>query len=134
VRTSDELSNEVTCGTALEGLRVAQVRAIFTLPDHLHAPLLPDRLAYIEWFNPFRARDPDSRLHSISCSLRRQAPVSTIIPLKDTVSSCHLSLRYGTRHHAGSWSPDTALELCKTFTFNKYIDIGTFYEQEFHVQ
>ena len=36
----------------LAGLRVAQVRAIFSLPLHLQAPRLPTRLAYIEWFTP----------------------------------------------------------------------------------
>ncbi|GLB46021.1 putative zn-finger domain-containing protein, partial [Lyophyllum shimeji] len=135
VRTEDELDNEVTRGTALHGLRVAQVRAIFVLPKHLRAQLLPHRLAYIEWFKPFRAANlnPDSKLYSVSRSVRHQAPVAAIIPLEDIVSSCHLSPKYDTRHHAGSWTTDIALEVCKTFTLNKYIHLGTFYEHQSHL-
>ncbi|KAF8067066.1 Zn-finger domain-containing protein [Lyophyllum atratum] len=133
VRRDDELDNEVTRGTALQGLRVAQVRAIFTLPKHLQAPLLSQRLAYVEWFTPLRTPDPDSKLHSVSRSIRQHAPVSAIISLEDIVSSCHLSPKYGTRHHVGSWTMDTALEACKTFTLNRYIHVGTFYEHQSHL-
>ncbi|KAG6848387.1 hypothetical protein H0H93_000646 [Arthromyces matolae] len=49
--------NEFTRGTALEGLRVAQVHAIFQLPTHYPVKSsIP--LAYVEWFTPLRTPDP----------------------------------------------------------------------------
>jgi hypothetical protein len=70
VRTHDE-PNEYTKGTTLEGalcffcfplfllvagLRVAQLRLIFSLPPHLRIPGQPDYLAYVEWFYPISTR------------------------------------------------------------------------------
>ncbi|TFY52713.1 hypothetical protein EVJ58_g9858 [Rhodofomes roseus] len=54
VRTGEV--NERTTGSALEGLRVAHVRAIFTLPDH-YPVRWPVRhpLAYVEWMTPFHS-------------------------------------------------------------------------------
>ncbi|RDB18459.1 hypothetical protein Hypma_000273 [Hypsizygus marmoreus] len=117
--------------TSLEGLRVAQVRAIFTLPNHLRAPLLANELAYIEWFNPLRAPDPDSGLHSVSRASQTRATAAAVIPLTDIKSSCHLIPKYGT-HFRGGWTRDTALEECKTFVLNKYISIAAFYELQLH--
>jgi hypothetical protein len=115
------------------GLRVAQVRALFTLPLHLQAPLLPERLAYIDMFTPFRAPDTHSNLYSVSRSTRSHAPVSTIVPIEDIVCSCHLSPKYGTDHDPNSFSSGNALEVCKTFTLNKYIDHSTFFNYNSHL-
>jgi hypothetical protein len=59
---TDSPENEYIKHTALEGLRVAQVRVIFELPLHLIPGALqsnstPVQLAYIEWFKPFRQPD-----------------------------------------------------------------------------
>jgi hypothetical protein len=42
------------------GVRVAQVRAIFTLPRQFGT--YPRALAYVEWFTPFKPPDPSSRM------------------------------------------------------------------------
>ncbi|KAJ7865461.1 hypothetical protein B0H14DRAFT_2282136, partial [Mycena olivaceomarginata] len=55
VRTGEP--NAVTDDTALEGLRVAQVRA---------APL-----AYVEWFTPFSCREAGSDLFVVRRSTRQ---------------------------------------------------------------
>jgi hypothetical protein len=118
----------------LVGLRVAQVRTIFTLPDHLNTSRLPKKLVYIEWFSAFRAPDPISRRYSVSRSVRQHSPVATIIPLTDIVATCHLAPKYGTRFGStGTWTHDTALEVCPSFTLNTDIDISTWYEHERHV-
>ncbi|KAG1724196.1 uncharacterized protein EDB91DRAFT_1003642, partial [Suillus paluster] len=50
----------------LDGLRVGQVRAIFSLPRQFGE--YRRALAYVEWFTPFRARDPSSRMRQVSRS------------------------------------------------------------------
>ncbi|KAG0693151.1 hypothetical protein DFH29DRAFT_992427 [Suillus ampliporus] len=63
------MSNGVPTRT-LEGVRVAQVRVIFTLPRQFGT--YSRALAYIEWFTPFRdSPDPSSGLHQVSRSTRR---------------------------------------------------------------
>lgn len=49
----------------LLGLRVGQVRLIFALPDYLRGRNLnlPKYHACVEWFNSFRAPNPDSQLN-----------------------------------------------------------------------
>jgi hypothetical protein len=81
------------------GLRVAQLRAIFTLPEHLQHPHLPIRLAYIEWFTPFCTPHADSGLFPLTRASRNNGPATKIIPLDCIVSSSHLIPRYGTMFH-----------------------------------
>ena len=105
------------------GLRVAQLRAIFTLPEHLRHSHLPDKLAYVELFTPFRAPHSeisDSGLFPITRASRNNEPVSEIIPLNSIVSSCYLIPRFGTKYHPAKWDSDTVLEECKFFFLNKY--------------
>ncbi|KAG1878582.1 hypothetical protein C8R48DRAFT_752658 [Suillus tomentosus] len=47
----------------LEGVRVAQVRAIFTLPHQFGT--YSRALAYVEWFTPFKPPDPSSRMRQV---------------------------------------------------------------------
>lgn len=119
----------------LAGLRVAQVRAIFSLPLHLQAPRLPTRLAYIEWFTPLRNYDVNSGLGilSVSHSMRHGEAVAAIITVDDIVCSCHLIPKYGTNYQRGAWTSEDAIEVCKTFTLNKYISPGTFLNYNSHM-
>jgi len=115
------------------GLRVAQLRVIFVLPEHLRHPYLPNKLAYIELFTPFRAPHPDSGLFPITRSSRNNGPVSEIIPLDSIISSCHLIPRFGTKFHPAKWNSDNVLEECKSFFLNKYLNIQTFFDLEQHL-
>ena len=115
------------------GLRVAQLRAIFSLPEHLRHSRLPTRLAYIEWFTPFRAPHADSGLFPLTRASRNNGPVTDIVPLDLIVSSCHLIPRFGTKYHPAKWDSNTVLEECKSFFLNKYLHIRTFFDLERHL-
>jgi hypothetical protein len=106
---------------------------IFTLPDHLRHPSLPNNLAYVEWFSPFRAPHSDSGLFSITRSSRNNLPVSEIIPLQSIISPCHLIPGFGTKFHPAKWGSDNVLEECKSFFLNKYLTIQTFFDLERHL-
>jgi hypothetical protein len=106
---------------------------IFTLPEHLQHPRLPNKLAYIEWFTPFRAPHSDSGLYPVIRASRNNSPVSEIIPIDSIVSSCHLIPKFGTKFHPAKWDADTVLEECKSFFLNKYINIQTFFNLERHM-
>ncbi|KAJ6592687.1 hypothetical protein B0H19DRAFT_1204841 [Mycena capillaripes] len=67
VRTGE--SNPFTAGTALQGLRVAQVRVIFQLPVH-YVVKSSQPLAYIEWFTPLRAPNQLDGYYHVSRSTR----------------------------------------------------------------
>jgi hypothetical protein len=105
------------------GLRVAQVRLIFTLPSHLRHPSKPWQLAYVELFTPFRARDPNSKLHSVSRANRRHA---LIIPLDRITGSCHLIPNYRTKCDR-RWTTENVLEECPSFFVSRWLDLRTFY-------
>ncbi|KIJ59637.1 hypothetical protein HYDPIDRAFT_100300 [Hydnomerulius pinastri MD-312] len=119
-------TNHHTGGTALEGLQVAQLRLIFEMPHHLRQVGQPSRLAYIEWFTPFRARDMDTNMHTVTRSYSGRAPRSEVIPVDRIVGSCHLLPKFGT-HADRAWTADNVLDLCKTFYLNTWIDLYSFY-------
>jgi len=130
IRVEDEMNNEATKGSFLEGLRVGQVRLIFALPEYLRGHDLPTYHACIEWFNPFRAPNPDSKLYSLTRSHRNNGPITEIVPLTSIVASCYLTPKFGTNFHPARWSSADVLEECKTFTLNKYISLYMFYQLE----
>ncbi|KAI5983672.1 hypothetical protein EDD15DRAFT_2178657 [Pisolithus albus] len=134
IRTGD--SNPSTDGTCLEGsqysylkgLRVAQVRVIFTLPHHYPKALLvqnPTPLAYIEWFTPFHAREPASDMYIVSRSTRMHRRFAEIIPIERIVRSCHLIPDFG-KERDSRWTAANVGLMCDRFFVNPYIDYHTF--------
>ncbi|KAJ7017848.1 hypothetical protein C8F04DRAFT_978411 [Mycena alexandri] len=86
IRTGE--SNSFTAGTALAGLRVAQVKVIFQVPSHY--PGKPGPLAYIEWFTPLRRPDDTDGYYHLSRSSRQHGPYAEIIPVDRIVRSAML--------------------------------------------
>jgi hypothetical protein len=119
-----------SCCLSMIGLRVGQVRLIFALPDYLRGTALPRYHACIEWFNPFRAPNADSKLHSVTRSHRNNSPITEIVPLTSIVSSCYLTPKFGTNYHPARWTSADILEDCRSFTLNKYISLYMFYKLE----
>ncbi|EPQ52316.1 hypothetical protein GLOTRDRAFT_47557 [Gloeophyllum trabeum ATCC 11539] len=121
--------NPHTAGTFLEGLQVAQVRLLFQLPEYLrYHPRQPVDLAYVEWMTLFSAQDPLTYTHSVSRSTRRGGQRNAeIIPISRIVHSCHLIPKFGTECNR-AWTADIAVENCKSFILNRWLDVATFYE------
>ncbi|KAI5981800.1 hypothetical protein EDC04DRAFT_2509099, partial [Pisolithus marmoratus] len=91
-------SNPSTDGTCLEGLHLAQVQVVFTLPHHYPKALLvqnPTPLTYIKWFTPFHAHEPASDMYIISHSTCMHHHFAEIIPIECIVCSCHSLLDFG---------------------------------------
>jgi hypothetical protein len=148
VKVSKSATSEYTEGTALSGmltillssstltisvvgLCVAQVRVIFDLPQHFlrpyaEGPELLVRLAYIEWFRPFRRPESTTGMFLVTRASRNECPVAGIIPLDHIVGTCHLVPRFGTSADA-SWTHENILMDCKRFYLNPWINIRTFY-------
>ncbi|KAG1789747.1 uncharacterized protein HD556DRAFT_1520758 [Suillus plorans] len=116
----------------IEGVRVGQVRVVFSLPSKI-LPLLfpptvkvPDHLAYIEWFAPFpSAPDRHHGLYKISRALHGGEKIASVVPLGDIVRSVHLIPNFGAVVPR-EWTSDTVLDNCDTFWLNSYIDRYTF--------
>ncbi|KAJ6454809.1 hypothetical protein C8R45DRAFT_1188877 [Mycena sanguinolenta] len=125
IRTGER--NAVTDGTALEGLRVAQVRALFTFPAYYPSPFNTAKpLAYIEWFTPFSRPEAASNLYVIRRSTRRHLPYAEIVELDRIARNCFLVPRSGTGATDRRWTTEAVTELCPAFYFNPDLDLHTF--------
>ncbi|KAJ7084764.1 hypothetical protein B0H15DRAFT_951261 [Mycena belliarum] len=91
VKTAE--ANLFTDGTALHGLRIAQVHVIFQLPQHYPIKSLQP-LAYIEWFTPLRAPNDVDGYHHVTRSTRkilgRDGPYAEVIPIDRIVRNAML--------------------------------------------
>ncbi|KAG2365992.1 hypothetical protein BDR07DRAFT_1470277 [Suillus spraguei] len=97
-----------------EGVRVAQVRVIFTLPRQFQVGSGP--LAYVEWPTPLREPDPPAS------SLQRNAAV---IHLDTIVRPCHLIPKLGPSVDP-VWTSANGYEMAHDFYLNTFIDLETF--------
>lgn len=107
----------------LDGVRVAQVRTIFTLPRQFGT--YSRALAYIEWFTPFRQPDPSSRLHQVSRSTRQLRRNAAVIHVDEIVRPCHLIPKMGQSVDVTLRSGN-AYEVVNDFFFNEFIDSEMF--------
>jgi hypothetical protein len=108
----------------LLGLRVAQIRLIFDLPQHFGT--FPHPLAYIEWFTPLGTPDASTGLHLITRSTRHTRRNSAVVSVDRVLRGCHLMARYP-RVVPSTWSADNILEQGSLqYLFNPYINVDTF--------
>ncbi|KAJ6545342.1 hypothetical protein B0H19DRAFT_955423 [Mycena capillaripes] len=125
VRTGE--ANSVTDGTALAGLRVAQVRVLFTMPPYFPAPFnTAGPFAYVEWFTPFSRPEPNSNFYVLRRSTRRHQPYGEIIDVDRIARNCFLVPRSERGLTDTRWTTENAKELCSAFYFNPYLDTHTF--------
>ncbi|KAG1885999.1 hypothetical protein F4604DRAFT_1572207 [Suillus subluteus] len=108
-----------TLDVTVAGLRVAQVRAIFSLPRQFGT--YTRALAYIEWFTPFRAPDPYSGMQQVSRSTRHCCRNAAVIHVDEIVRPCHLILKMGLSVEPRLRSGN-AYKAANDFYFNEFID------------
>ncbi|KAK0484111.1 hypothetical protein EDD18DRAFT_1430165 [Armillaria luteobubalina] len=101
-----------------QGLHIAQVQAIFSLPDRFGT--FPHPLAYIEWFTPLRKLDDHTGMFKVSRSTANQQQKSSIIPITYISCSCHLTPYLG-RKMDPTWTSENVLDRSKTFFVNSYL-------------
>ncbi|KAG1807924.1 hypothetical protein EV424DRAFT_1575547 [Suillus variegatus] len=106
----------------LEGVRVAQVHIIFTLPRQFLVGMNSRALAYVEWFTPLREPDPSSGLHQVLCSTRQLHRNAGVIHLDEMVCPCHLIPKMGPSVDPG-WTSANVYETAHYFHFNTFIDL-----------
>ncbi|KAJ7723149.1 hypothetical protein B0H16DRAFT_1431101 [Mycena metata] len=91
VKTAE--ANAFTDGTALHGLRIAQVHVIFQLPTH-YPVKSAQPLAYIEWFTPLRTPNAIDGYYHVNRSTRKisgkDGPYAKIIPVDRIVRNAML--------------------------------------------
>jgi hypothetical protein len=115
------------------GPRIAQVRAVFQIPNvaipmvfPLSETVAPTYLAYVEWFSALSTTpDPRHMLHKVSRLTRRGRRCAGIIPADSILGSVHLIPRFG-QVVPRDWNCFTVLEQCDTFYINPFKDISTY--------
>lgn len=111
-------------GTGLDGLRLAQIRAIFKLPPQYGK--FPHPLAYVEWFRPLRDPEPATNLYRLARSTRNQRRFAAVISIQVLLQAAHLIPRFGSSKVDVSWVNGDVLELADDFYVNPYINFHLF--------
>ncbi|KZT20962.1 hypothetical protein NEOLEDRAFT_1074287 [Neolentinus lepideus HHB14362 ss-1] len=114
----------------IRGYRVAQVRAVFSLPPAAVSALFrktpPKHLAYVEWFSPFPSNpDRSSQMYKITRSVRDGERLASIIPVTQIYRSVHLFPKFGS-HVPRAWSSSTVLDDAPAFFVNPFLDRATY--------
>ncbi|KAH9041912.1 hypothetical protein EDB83DRAFT_2228083, partial [Lactarius deliciosus] len=111
-----------------KGLRIAQVRVVFQLPNKVLSQLFPStdvapptHLAYVEWFSPIPTTlDSNSRLFKVSRLTRNGWRLASVIPVDNIYSSVHLLPRFGQLEDTPGCNTFSVLELCHSFYINLF--------------
>lgn len=119
--------------TECTGLRVGQVRLIFSIPENAKdavfedkADDVPQHLAYIEWFSRRPAqRSKWSGLYAIKRSVEEDDRLVSILPADRIVRSVSLYPNFGPDLNI-SWTRDNVLEKCSNFFMNPFSDKHTY--------
>ncbi|KAF9245631.1 Zn-finger domain-containing protein [Melanogaster broomeanus] len=120
-----ETRNDCQNGS-LNGLRMAQIRAIFKLPPQFGRYTQARPLAYVEWFTPFRGLDPIVGMYQVSRSTRHHHRNAAVVHVDEIVRPCHLIPKMGREidHH---WTSHNVYELANEFFLNDFIDLDLFF-------
>ncbi|KAG2112917.1 hypothetical protein BD769DRAFT_1364286 [Suillus cothurnatus] len=121
---SDGLNVTTEMNTVL-GVRVAQVRIIFTLPRQFQVGMYSRALAYIEWFTPLWEPELSSGLRQVSRSTRQLHRNAAVIHIDEVIRPCHLIPKMGPSVDPG-WTSANVYEMANDFYLNTFIDLETF--------
>ncbi|KAJ6562801.1 hypothetical protein DFH09DRAFT_920645 [Mycena vulgaris] len=120
--------DQYRASSGIQGLRVAQIRAIFMLPPQYGS--YPHPLAYIEWFTPFNQPDRASGMYIIHRSSRAHRRNAAIVSVEHLVRTCHLMGKAGPQI-GRRWTTDNVIDEAPYFYFNPYITVDTFSRDRF---
>jgi hypothetical protein len=116
------------------GLRVAQVQAIFSIPEAAISKLFsstsnptpPKHLAYVEWFSQFPTQPREVHgMYKIKRSYKDGHRHASVIDVKSIYRSAHLIPKFGSSVPR-EWSSFNVLEECHTFYVNCFTDRHTY--------
>ncbi|KAF7366470.1 hypothetical protein MSAN_00904000 [Mycena sanguinolenta] len=114
--------------TGTEGYRIAQVRVVFTLPEHLAKTVFPPgimppkHLAYVEWFTAFKPQPEQHHLmYKVSRTLKNGDRLASIIPVGNIRRSIHLLPKFGPVAPS-QWKSHMVLDQCSVFFANPWTD------------
>ncbi|KAF8144661.1 hypothetical protein K438DRAFT_2029075, partial [Mycena galopus ATCC 62051] len=79
--------------SGIQGLRPAQIRAIFLLPPQFGT--FPHPLAYIEWFTPLNRPDPISGMYTTHRSTAAHRRRASVVSVEHLIRACHLTGKCG---------------------------------------
>ncbi len=81
---------------------------------------VPQHLAYVEWFTPFRDQPEQHHLmYKVSHAQRDGYRLASIIPVSKITHSVHLFSLFGPVAPR-EWTTDTVLEECQSFLVNSH--------------
>lgn len=104
-------------------VRIARIRVVFRLPQHLS--LSPHPLAYVEWYTHLGPIDPTTQMYHVSRATRNRQPHSAVICITQILRSCHLIPQFP-RNLNDEWTHETSLDIATRFFVNTYVDLSTF--------
>ncbi|KAG1797668.1 hypothetical protein EV424DRAFT_1475057 [Suillus variegatus] len=102
-------------GKGISGLRVGEIKAIFSLPSRFGT--FPHPLLYIHWFRPLQTFDNDLQTFRLVRSSRQHQPNAVVLPADLLLRPCHLIPRF---------SREGVIDKPEQFYLNKYIDLELF--------
>ncbi|KAI1782246.1 hypothetical protein LXA43DRAFT_1148513 [Ganoderma leucocontextum] len=120
VRRDDKDTLSADSQRGLDGMRIAQVHVVFTIPDRCLDQLfpgmaladrLPRHLAY---------------LHKVTWAKQNGARIASVIPVSTLQRSVHLIPKWG-GPVPSHWTSENILDECKTFYMNLFKDAHTYF-------
>ena len=108
----------------LAGVGVAEVRAIFRLPEQFGNCNTP--LAYVHWMKPLCEPVPSIHMYEVSFSSHNRRPQASVIPLYEIIWTCHLiSVFSQASASVLRWTADTVLSEAPSFISTHIFGITT---------
>lgn len=115
------------------GMRIGQVRVVFSLPVRILEGLFPNNthapkhFAYIEWFSRFTpSPEPDTKMYRVRRALKDGFPIASVVPVGLIQRSVHLFPKWGSSVPA-EWSSDTVLNQSPSFLLNSFKERHTYF-------
>ncbi|KAJ7609663.1 Zn-finger domain-containing protein [Roridomyces roridus] len=123
-----EDEDSYTPSSGIDGLRPAQIRAIFQLPPQFGS--FPHPLAYVEWFTPLNRREPVSGMFTTHRSTTFHRRRAAVVSVTQIIRGCHLIAKCG-KNIDTKWTSANVLDSSPMFYLNPYILVDTFTRDRF---